>query len=196
MLKGLVMLGLVALASCSRSDASHQQPTVTVSPSSAVQVVTPPPVLGAVQPPPQPAREHVADLVFDGEQLATCDEFDGTPEAIAKLLEKVKAEEAKAKASGKPTEAADVIRQGQTCAQATSNKPHQTTCTRVLKADVMTMTTYYYQAKLVTGSDAAMRECLKRGGSWERNDTLDAQREAAEQNVAHARRSLKRLGVD
>jgi hypothetical protein len=186
-LKGLDALTLVLLAACSRDQKPAPEPArVTLSPSSVVQVVSAP--LAPVQA-AQPPRDVVSDLVFDGEQLATCDEIDGPAETMQRLLDKLDKDTKKAPEG-------EVVRRGQTCMQATSNKPHQAACATTNKDGSMHMVTYHYAAKLVTGSDSAMRECLKKGGSWTRNDTLDAQREAAEQNVANARRSLKRLGVE
>jgi hypothetical protein len=103
-------------------------------------------------------------------------EVTGPPELLEQLV-----------AAGKTKNANEVIRQGQTCAQATSNKPFQATCKRG------PLTTHYYVA--ARGTDAYMRDCLKHDGTWSRNESHEAHREALEQQVSKSERELKRLGL-
>lgn len=160
---GIVFL-LVLLASCSRSEQTAPQPEATVQPSAVPTQFH----RSVEKEPPQPTP--VADLSFNGTALETCDELQvpagrmGEWEAVA------------AKTKREPEE---VVRVGQTCAQATSGKVEQATCVQG------PLTTFHYQKPK---TDKAMRECLQGGGQWARNTSREAARAALEQEVARLQR--------
>jgi hypothetical protein len=170
MLQGFQLVtSLVLLATaCSRSEQAPQ-PAPSPPPVDRVPAAIPAPTPSVAMPAPTGV---VADLMFAGDALETCDEMGVPPERL-KILQ-----------SAKP-EKGEIIRPGETCDQATSSKAWQATCKRPDG-----LATFYYRAAALEGSDKQMRACLSKGGSWMRNESNAARREAAEQSLARAQKLL------
>ncbi|RYZ01805.1 MAG: hypothetical protein EOO73_34225 [Myxococcales bacterium] len=112
----------------------------------------------------------IADLIFDTGQLQQCDEVVGATSKVNPILAKLREQLAKSKDDNEL-----VVEKG--CLEATSNRPHQATCTEPQ------LTTYYYDSSAVKGSDRMMKACLKGGGTWKTNDTREAELDALERKM-------------
>lgn len=171
MLRGLVAL-TISLSACHApepgTDSTDRRKKVVLAATPDYQAL--PESAPALVPGQPPAL--VSDLVFEGPALLTCDEFRG-PGAL----------------SYKPAQLPpnEVWREGQDCATASGGKPWQGRCTRPQAADGTSLTTYHYDVQTLSGTDAALRECLQVGGTYSKGDDRSARREAAEQRLRQAR---------
>ncbi len=170
MTQGLRRLTSIALfvTACSRSEHVPQP-----APSAAPAVQPVPAAPPSSVPVAVPSTVPIADLLFEGDQLETCDEVAVSPER-AKAIDSAKAEKG------------EILRKGETCDQATGAKPWQAVCKRPDG-----LQSFYYRAAALSGTDKPMRDCLTKGGAWSKNESREAKREAAEQSLARAQRMLQ-----
>lgn len=175
-LKAVACFGVLAIAACDRGERSDP---VNSAPSAAASAPAPPPQTAEAAPQPvESPSSHVA--LFADKTLLTCVEKTFPPklvEAAAKDgalpdLKKFLADSADTLAKGNP----DVTVLKQPCSSL--GQQALTTCTE--ETDKLITATHYYQA---SHSDKYMAECVKKGGTWSRNSTPEADLQRAQQQL-------------
>jgi hypothetical protein len=154
------LLVVVACAKRETAPAPTQKVTTSASPISASSTARIDPEI------------MIADLMFYGADLARCDEI------VSHESKRANIEDLKAKAAKSGGKELVLER---SCDAATSGKPYQAKCV------AGRLTTFYYLDDALKVSDAVMRECLGAGGTWERNTSNEAQRDALERKLLKTR---------
>jgi len=106
-------------------------------------------------------------------QLRQCDQVTNNTSKVVPGLQKIR----DTMAADTRKEVKEVLLENKTCAEGTSNRPHQASCAKPKIA------TYYYNADELKGSDEIFQKCVSEGGTWKTNDARDAELDALERKV-------------
>jgi hypothetical protein len=145
----------------------------------------------AFHAPAQDGRErHLASYAqFAGDRLEQCMDL----LSVAKPGQTGIAAEIEAGLANTKLEGNGTVRIGKACGEQLKDRPLLAKCTRQEDRSklTLTITLSYYDASALVDSDAAMKDCLSRGGEWHAADRRFVATEALRKSM----RDLEALGA-